>query len=163
MRRFGSGSECVGRRAHSAAVARGAVEAVRAARNVPGHCAGSAFHVEATVAGGRRRAGRHSRGAVRCARILDCLLHLEAAVSRGSRHWVFFDFEACKVVVLETLRESGTAVRRWDISANGKRVAQDGSGTAIASVCSLCIGMVAARVFCEGGLATERFVAALYE
>lgn len=53
MRHFGSRCECVGRRAHSAAVARRAVEAVRAAREVAGHGAGSSLHVKAIVAGAR--------------------------------------------------------------------------------------------------------------
>lgn len=94
MRHFGSRSERVGRGAHSAAVARGAVEAVRAARNAPGHGAGSAVHVEATVTCCRRWTGRHGRSAVRSAGVFNRLMHLEATVSRRSRHRVFFDLEA---------------------------------------------------------------------
>lgn len=88
-------------------------------------------------------------------------MHLEALIGRRGRHGVLFDFETCKVVVLQALREGGATVRRQSVSADGERVAQDGSGPAMSNVRPLCVSVVAARVFGQRGLATEGFAASL--
>lgn len=84
-------------------------------------------------------------------------MHREAV---GHDRRFVFHFEIGEVVVLETLRERGAAMRWQATSAHRARVAEDRGGPANAAVDAFRISMIATRVLCQSGLAAKGFATA---
>lgn len=146
------------RRTHAAAVAHWTVKSLRGARHVARGRARSARKVEPLVAGARRWTRRHGRRAVRSAWVVGSVLHRKPIPSHRR---IVFELQAGQVLMLETVWESGTAVRRQGTAVHRDRVAHDGGWTtADTGVCAFGIRMVATCVLGESGFAAERLAAA---
>lgn len=160
LRDLRSGCERSGRRrvAHAAVVALWAVEAVRGRRYVARGGARPARDFEAVVS--RARRSGHGRSTEGRAGILCWLLHRKA--ERRNRV-LFFQLQVGEIVVLETLRESSTALWWQTTSIHRDRVAQDGGSATNACVRAFGISMVATRMLGKRGLAAEGLAAAWHE